>query len=125
MALTSANNKLNRGPCFWCIKAVKWVPVLFIVTIVLWSYYAYVVQLCLCKVYNPFKLTVVTCIFSNISVTIESVAKTVIYLIIYHVLFVMFSWSYCQTIFTDIGRVPTKVMKIIYFIIHVLRVNFF
>ncbi|VEN57184.1 unnamed protein product [Callosobruchus maculatus] len=78
----------NKGPCFWCFKTVKWIPVLFIVTIVAWSYYAYVIQLCL--------------------ITIQEVARKVIYLIFYHMFFFMFCWSYWQTIFTDIGRVPSK-----------------
>ncbi|CAH1965213.1 unnamed protein product [Acanthoscelides obtectus] len=78
----------NKGPCFWCFKTVKWIPVLFIATIVAWSYYAYVIQLCL--------------------ITIQEVARTVIYLIFYHMFFFMFCWSYWQTIFTDIGRVPSK-----------------
>ncbi|XP_018565726.1 palmitoyltransferase ZDHHC15 isoform X2 [Anoplophora glabripennis] len=78
----------NRGPCYWCFKTVKWIPVLFIVTIVAWSYYAYVIQLCI--------------------LTVESPTKQVIYLIFYHLFFFMFCWSYWQTIFTDIGRVPSK-----------------
>ncbi|KAJ8955450.1 hypothetical protein NQ318_003550 [Aromia moschata] len=78
----------NRGPCYWCFKTVKWIPVLFIVTIVGWSYYAYVIQLCL--------------------ITVESPVKQVLYLIFYHLFFFMFVWSYWQTIFTDVGRVPPK-----------------
>lgn len=39
----------SRGPCYWCFKAVKWVPVLFIVAVIGWSYYAYVIQLCFRK----------------------------------------------------------------------------
>jgi len=32
-----------------CISIVKWTPVLFITAVLVWSYYAYVLQLCLCK----------------------------------------------------------------------------
>ncbi|KAF2884858.1 hypothetical protein ILUMI_21335 [Ignelater luminosus] len=87
MAIPRIDRK-NKGRCAWCIKAVKWIPVLFIVTIVLWSYYAYVFQLCI--------------------VTINSVVKKVIYLIIYHITLIMFCWAYWKTIFTDIGTVPEK-----------------
>lgn len=76
----------NRGSCFWCLKAVKWIPVLFISIIVGWSYYAYVIQLCL--------------------VTVESTIEKILYLVFYHLFFVMFCWCYAQTIFTNIGRVP-------------------
>ncbi|XP_063914910.1 palmitoyltransferase ZDHHC15B isoform X2 [Zophobas morio] len=78
----------NRGPCFWCLKAIKWIPVLFIVVIIAWSYYAYVGQLCLD--------------------TVKSTAKQIVYLIFYHMFFIMLCWSYWQTIFTEIGRVPLK-----------------
>lgn len=35
--------------CIKCGEALKWIPVLFIVTVLAWSYYAYVIQLCFCK----------------------------------------------------------------------------
>ena len=35
--------------CYVCISIFKWFPVLFIFAILIWSYYAYVLQLCLCK----------------------------------------------------------------------------
>nr|CAD7394195.1 unnamed protein product [Timema cristinae] len=79
MASSSESGRRPRGPCMWCVDAVKWVPVLFIVTIVVWSYYAYVIQLCFLS-----------------------------YLLGYHVLFMVFCWAYWQTIFTQIGRVPAQ-----------------
>ncbi|XP_066976140.1 palmitoyltransferase ZDHHC20-B-like isoform X5 [Macrobrachium rosenbergii] len=76
------------GPCKICFKAAKWLPVLFIVSVVVWSYYAYVIQL------NLF--------------TVESIIEKSFYLLLYHFLLVLFLWAYWQTIFTDIGRVPKQ-----------------
>ncbi|XP_014348045.1 palmitoyltransferase ZDHHC20-B [Latimeria chalumnae] len=63
-----------------CQKVLSWFPVVFIALVVCWSYYAYVVELCL--------------------LTIGSTGEKVIYLVIFHLSFVMFVWSYWKTIFT-------------------------
>ncbi|XP_064119849.1 palmitoyltransferase ZDHHC20-B-like isoform X5 [Macrobrachium nipponense] len=76
------------GPCKICFKAAKWLPVLFIVSVVVWSYYAYVIQLNL--------------------LTVDSIIEKSFYLLLYHFLLVLFLWAYWQTIFTDIGRVPKQ-----------------
>lgn len=42
---------LSRGlRC--CQRVFSWVPVLIITSVVLWSYYAYVFELCFCKYDN-------------------------------------------------------------------------
>ncbi|XP_057323117.1 palmitoyltransferase ZDHHC15B-like isoform X1 [Microplitis mediator] len=81
----------QNGSCWWCVKAFKWVPVIFILTIVFWSYYAYVVQLCY--------------------YTIDSYIQKTFYLIFFHVFFAMFLWSYWKTVFTDLISVP-EVFKV-------------
>ncbi|XP_046670230.1 palmitoyltransferase ZDHHC20-B-like isoform X2 [Homalodisca vitripennis] len=87
MATSSDIGSYNR-PCGWCVKAVKWIPVLFLLCIIVWSYYAYVVQLCFMIVPNVF--------------------EKIIYLLGYHIAFVVFIWSYYQTVFTPVGVVPRK-----------------
>ncbi|XP_013916005.1 PREDICTED: probable palmitoyltransferase ZDHHC20 isoform X1 [Thamnophis sirtalis] len=64
-----------------CQRVLAWVPVVFIALVVAWSYYAYVVELCV--------------------FTITSIGEKVVYLVIFHLSFVMFAWSYWQTIFTS------------------------
>ncbi|KAK0094613.1 hypothetical protein PV326_010468 [Microctonus aethiopoides] len=76
----------QHGSCWWCVKAFKWIPVIFILTIVCWSYYAYVVQLCY--------------------YTIESYVQKLLYLFFFHIMFFMFLWSYWQTVVTDLIPVP-------------------
>lgn len=74
--------------CCCCIKIIKWSPVVFIMVIVSWSYYAYVVELCI--------------------TAIETLWKQVTYLIVYHILFGLFMWSYWQTTFTKNDNIPEK-----------------
>ncbi|XP_046972401.1 palmitoyltransferase ZDHHC15B isoform X1 [Vanessa atalanta] len=96
MASSMQNNRVSPpGYCvccrtcnMWCWRAFKWLPVLLIVSIVTWSYYAYVIQLCI--------------------FTIESTVQQCIYLVLYHILLIMFAWSYWRTIFADIKPIPEK-----------------
>uniref|UniRef100_A0A182FLA1 Palmitoyltransferase n=1 Tax=Anopheles albimanus TaxID=7167 RepID=A0A182FLA1_ANOAL len=74
--------------CTCCVRTMKWFPVLFIVAVIGWSYYAFVVQLSF--------------------FTVSSVAQRIIFLLFYHIVLVMFLWSYYQTVFTEIGRVPSR-----------------
>ncbi|KAB0796504.1 hypothetical protein PPYR_10565 [Photinus pyralis] len=71
-----------------CIRAAKWIPVLFIMLITFWSYYVYVVEFCL--------------------YTVDPFAKKVTYMVVYHVVFFMFYWTYFKTICTGIGTVPDQ-----------------
>ncbi|XP_043489696.1 palmitoyltransferase ZDHHC2-like isoform X3 [Polistes fuscatus] len=74
--------------CWWCVKVLKWIPVLFILTVVVWSYYAFVVQLCYYRVDND--------------------VQKAFYLLFFHILFLLFLWSYWQTVSTDLVSVPEK-----------------
>ncbi|KAL7981935.1 hypothetical protein Chor_000992 [Crotalus horridus] len=72
----------GRRHCLWRCAGplLYWVPVLFICSVLAWSYYAYVAQLCL--------------------VTISNIGEKMVCLIAYHLFFMMFLWSYWKTIFT-------------------------
>lgn len=74
------------GNC--CIKAAKWIPVLFVLTILLWSYYAYVYEFCI--------------------LTVDLQSTRVTFLIVHQVLFFMMVWSYVQTIIIKTAEIPKK-----------------
>ncbi|XP_026862236.1 palmitoyltransferase ZDHHC20a [Electrophorus electricus] len=62
----------------YCQRGLSWIPVIFINLVVCWSYYAYVLELCI--------------------YTIPNTEEQVIYLVVFHVCFIMFMWSYWKTI---------------------------
>ncbi|XP_008183297.1 palmitoyltransferase ZDHHC15 isoform X3 [Acyrthosiphon pisum] len=72
--------------CTVCVHTVKSIPVIFILCILAWSYYAYVYHLCLSRV--------------------TSVELSVPYLLVYHIILVLFLWSYFKTIFTEPSGAP-------------------
>ena len=34
-----------------CLAIIRWAPVVFITAVIVWSYYAYVLQMCICEYY--------------------------------------------------------------------------
>jgi len=80
--------EMGRRPCGICVSITKWIPVVFILAVIGWSYYAYVVELCI--------------------FTVENYGEKAVYLILYHVLLVLFVWSYYQTAMTPVLRVPKQ-----------------
>ncbi|XP_014670661.1 PREDICTED: palmitoyltransferase ZDHHC2-like, partial [Priapulus caudatus] len=60
----------------------------FISSLLGWSYYAYVVELCIKSV--------------------ESGVQKALYLMFFHLIFLIFVWSYYQTIFTEPAPVPSQ-----------------
>ncbi|VDN55195.1 unnamed protein product [Dracunculus medinensis] len=81
--MSCANNACVRSS----ISIVRWLPVGFVLIVICWAYYAYVIELCF--------------------YTVECLFERVIYLIIFHILLILFLWSYYQTIFSPVGR-PRK-----------------
>ncbi|XP_043913626.1 palmitoyltransferase ZDHHC15 [Protopterus annectens] len=83
---------LSRGlRC--CQRILSWIPVIIITFVVLWSYYAYVFELCL--------------------LTLTNIPEKVIYLIAFHVCFSLFAWTYWKSIFT-LPSQPHKKFRLSY-----------
>jgi len=77
---------LLQRPCMYLTSFVKMLPVIFISLIVCWSYYAYFVAVI---------LTVMT-----------DITEQVICGIIFHMISLMFVWSYYMIVFSSPGSVP-------------------
>jgi palmitoyltransferase ZDHHC2/15/20 len=72
--------------CSTLLRFIYFVPVLFIWSIIFWSYYAYNYSLCFISLENPI--------------------QKAIYMIFYHFIFAIFMAAYCQTIWTKHPKVP-------------------
>lgn len=78
----------HKGCCGIFVKAFKWTPVILISAIIVWSYYAYVVHLCI--------------------LSVQSEAARYFLLAAYHIIFFLFLWSYWRTVWTVPGKVPHR-----------------
>ncbi|GMT19495.1 hypothetical protein PFISCL1PPCAC_10792 [Pristionchus fissidentatus] len=70
------------------INVVRWLPVVFVAAIVGWAYYAYVYQLTI--------------------LTVESLPIQILYLVVFHILLILFIASYYQTIFAQLPKPPPE-----------------
>ncbi|GMS89413.1 hypothetical protein PENTCL1PPCAC_11588 [Pristionchus entomophagus] len=70
------------------INLVRWLPVIFVAAIVGWAYYAYVYQLTI--------------------MTVESLPLQILYLVVFHILLLLFVASYYQTIFAPLHTPPQE-----------------
>uniref|UniRef100_UPI00358E3C4B palmitoyltransferase ZDHHC20-A-like isoform X2 n=1 Tax=Myxine glutinosa TaxID=7769 RepID=UPI00358E3C4B len=71
-----------------CMRLINWIPVVFITLVICWSYYAYLVELCV--------------------FTVNNVGQKVVYILLFHAFFIIFVWSYWKTIFTPSHMPPLE-----------------
>ncbi|XP_063970595.1 palmitoyltransferase ZDHHC20-B-like isoform X3 [Lytechinus pictus] len=84
--------KPKMGVLQTCLRIVGWIPVIFISAVIAWSYYAYVVELCI----------------FTLAKADQKYAQMVFYLLFYHVFLAMFCWAYWQTVFTPLRVIPER-----------------
>ncbi|KQS70318.1 palmitoyltransferase ZDHHC15B isoform X2 [Drosophila erecta] len=82
------DHRRRKTPCGFCMAVFKWIPVLFITAVIAWSYYAYVVELCIRNSQNGIAM--------------------IFMLLFYHLFLTLFMWSYWRTIMTSVGRIPDQ-----------------
>ncbi len=104
--------------CCRCIyRFFRALPVVFILLIALWSYYAYVVVFCIGKfvhyIFTNFLDFVYTTVEKGIYQQIEA-HFLVLFLIFYHLLFFIFLWSFLKAILTKPIRPPHEVCLVLY-----------
>ncbi|KAG7225129.1 hypothetical protein INR49_014586 [Caranx melampygus] len=80
-----------------CQRGLAWIPVIFIALVVCWSYYAYVVELCIITIPSIGEKNISVCLLLFLTL---SFFPPVVYLLFFHLSFIMFVWSYWKTIFT-------------------------
>ncbi|KAH8301846.1 hypothetical protein KR059_012686 [Drosophila kikkawai] len=82
------DHRRRKTPCGFCMSVFKWIPVLFITAVIAWSYYAYVVELCIRNSENGIGM--------------------IFMLLFYHISLTLFMWSYWRTIMTSVGQIPEQ-----------------
>uniref|UniRef100_A0A915JGP2 Palmitoyltransferase n=1 Tax=Romanomermis culicivorax TaxID=13658 RepID=A0A915JGP2_ROMCU len=70
------------------VKIVCWIPVLFVLAILTWAYYAYTVELTILLVKN--------------------LLQQIFYLIFFNIFFILLLWSYVKTVFSSSAKVPDQ-----------------
>lgn len=108
------------NPCLvCCVRCTKWIPVLFLMCILSWAYYAYIVELCVYNVSELAKKSTILwtkniLLILDLNIYILFSMPLVIYIFIFHVFLLMFLWSYGMTVFTKPAK-PTDEVCIFLF----------
>ncbi|KRZ58482.1 Palmitoyltransferase ZDHHC2 [Trichinella nativa] len=91
----------------FCLQLFRWVPVVFISVVVLWSYYAYVFELCFFSVQSYIEKGAVAEEFVvAFYALLKILFRSAVYLIPYHLIVILFMWSYWKTIFSTVYTAP-------------------
>jgi len=104
------DHRRRKTPCGFCMAVFKWIPVLFITAVIAWSYYAYVVELCIRELYLQSCRGGYILMFP-FSGNSENRIGMIFMLLFYHLFLTLFMWSYWRTIMTSVGRIPDQVSE--------------